>query len=267
MKFTVDGKSVEPVCPVYPDDTIEALQGKLNVGPVYLYAKKRRTLTTRQVYGMFDGAVITRAQVRAVLGNLRHLDQDTYTYGDLVAMNLDPEVLEGFQYPVHQSDLEGLLETLQVTRELTKATYTYHDLMELALDGTYDMYVSLGQYTPPGVPVKPQKYTGEAEARPERKRVLLEYLPLVDDHVWGVTTTASPTYLLKAPGKYVNLDSIRPEPTALQVGFTQLKVVMDYLFYIWTTTKFCTDCSTWTENSEHLTKKAAMVMYPVESGI
>jgi hypothetical protein len=227
MKFTIDGKSVEPKCPVYPDDTIEALQGKLNVGPVYLYAKKRRTLTTRQLYGMFDGAVITRAQVRAVLGNLRHLDQDTYTYGDLIAMNLEPDTLEGFQYPVAKSDLEGLLETLQVTRDLTKTTYTYHDLLDLALDGTYDMYVSLGQYTPPGVPVKPQKYLGDAEARSERKRVLLEYLPLVDDHIWGVTTAASSTYLLKPPGKYVNLDSVRPDPAALHVGFTQLKVVVD----------------------------------------
>ena len=230
MKFTIDGKIIEPICPIYPDDTIEAIQGKLNVGPVYLYAKKRRTLSTRQMYGMFEGTVVTREQVHAVLGNLRHLKQETYTYDDLVAMNLDPETLEGFQYPVEKQDIQGLLETLQVTRDLEKATYTYNDLLDLALDGTYDMYVSIGQHMPAGVPVKPQQeheQKSDVQARPERKRVLLEYLPLVNDHVWGVTKVLSPTlYLLKESGKYVNLDSVRSEPSpALQVGFTQLKAV------------------------------------------
>ena len=224
MKFTIDGKSVEPICPIYPDDTIESIQGKLNVGPVYLYAKKRRTLSTRQLYGMFEGTV-TRSQVRAVLGNLRHLDQETYTYDELVAMNLDAETLEGFEYPVSKEKLNGLLETLQVTRELTKSTYTYHDLLDLALDGTYDMYVSLGQKTPTGIAVKPT-FTGDAESTPERKRVLLEYLPLVDDRIWGLTSVPSPTYILKAPGKFVNLDAVRPEPT-VQAGYTQLKAVME----------------------------------------
>ena len=226
MKFTIDGKNVEPVSPIYPDDTIETVQAKLNVGPVYLYAKKRSRVTTRQLYSMFEG-VISRKQVRALLGNIRHLNLDTYTYDDLVSMNLDPETLAAFDFPVDRDGLNGLLQTLQVSRELTSSTYTYNDMLDLSLDGTYDMYVSIGQHTPAGVPIKPNDYSGSAESRPERKRVLLEYLPLVDDRIWGVTSVSSPAYLLTPSKTFVNLDSVRPEPGKLQVGFTEFKCVMD----------------------------------------
>ena len=231
MRFIINGKQVEPECPVYPDDTIAAIHAKLNVGPVYLYAKKRVRLTTRELYAMFDAPVISRNDVAAMLGNLRFLNKPTYTYNDLVEMNVDDRLLSEFQFPVAKNDLRGILTSLQVSRDLPLDGYTYNDLLELDLDGTYDSYISLGQKTPPDAPVKPGDYDGAGEAVSEKNRVLLEYLPLLNDTIYGTTVDYGKAYLLgSANTRFYNLDAVRAPTIQFEVAVSEIRCKMTTQF-------------------------------------
>ena len=130
---------------------------KMRFGPLYLYAKKKRWVSSAAI---MDGATFLSRQ-----------------------------------------DLQAELASLNAAHLLTAAIYSFNDLLKLNLDGEYTTWVALGQTLPAHVSANPQFYH-ETGGRPEPQldRLLLDYLPLVDDTLYGCVPTNS-VYLTAAdPG-------------------------------------------------------------------
>jgi hypothetical protein len=140
---------------VEADQSIREIKARF---PLYLYAKKRRWVTSASL--------------------LRGADS------------------------ISRQDLQAELVSLNAARTLSAAKYSLEDLLVLNLDGEYDVWVALGQTLPPHVSANPRFFheTG-GRAEPQFDRLLLDYLPLVDDTLYGCAPAHS-VYLTSAePGE------------------------------------------------------------------
>jgi hypothetical protein len=99
---------------------------------------------------------------------------------------------------ISRQDLQAELASLNLAITLSASTYTFDDVLSLNLDGEYEKWVALGQSLPPHVSANPRFYheTG-GRAEPDLDRLLLDYLPLVDDAIYGSAPTQS-VYLTAA---------------------------------------------------------------------
>jgi hypothetical protein len=87
---------------------------------------------------------------------------------------------------ISRAELQATLANLGAPRTLVAAHYSFDDLLTLNLDGEHDVWVALGQTMPAHVSVNPRFYRAtEQVAAPDLHRLLLDYLPLVDDTVYG----------------------------------------------------------------------------------
>ena len=140
---------------VEPDQSMREI--KIRFGPIYLYAKKKRWVSSAAI---MDGATFLSRQ-----------------------------------------DLQAELASINAAHCLNSAKYSLEDLLKLNLDGEHPTWVALGQTLPPHVSANPQFYHetgGRSEAQLDR--LLLDYLPLVDDTLYGCVPTHS-VYLTAAdPG-------------------------------------------------------------------
>jgi hypothetical protein len=138
--------------------TVEADQSireiKMRFGPLYLYAKKKRWVSSAAI---MDGATFLSRQ-----------------------------------------DLQAELASINAAHCLTAAKYSLEDLLKLNVDGEHTAWVALGQTLPPHVSANPRFYH-ETGGRPEPQldRLLLDYLPLVDDTLYGCVPSNS-VYLTAA---------------------------------------------------------------------
>jgi hypothetical protein len=96
-----------------------------------------------------------------------------------------------FGRPLSAAELRTVFSNLNISKEVASSAYTLHDLVELDLGCRHVAWVPLGQSMPPSVPVVPCE--GDVTPRPE-DACLLDYMPIVDDVVYGVTD--APAYTL-----------------------------------------------------------------------
>lgn len=88
-----------------------------------------------------------------------------------------------FGRPLSADELRTVFLNLNISKEVTKSVYTLPDLIDLELGHRHAAWVALGQAVEAGRPVVP----GHGDAPPAKNAVLLDYLPIIDDTVYGVT--------------------------------------------------------------------------------
>lgn len=96
-----------------------------------------------------------------------------------------------FGRPLSADEVRAVFSNLNISKEVTNSVYTLHDLVELDFGYRHDAWVALGQSMDATVSVVPRD--GVVGPRAERA-LLLDYLPIIDDVVYGVTD--APAYTL-----------------------------------------------------------------------
>lgn len=140
-----------------------------------------------------------------------------------------------FGRPLTAAELRTVFSNLNISKEVTKAVYTFHDLIELAVGGRHTAWVALGQTMDPSVPVVP----GDGADPRHEARLLLDYLPIVGDTVYG--TTAAPAYTLPLtravraplalPSSDLEAEGLHSVHLALP-STSDLPLPLDYLFTV-----------------------------------
>jgi len=140
-----------------------------------------------------------------------------------------------FGRPLTAAELRTVFSNLNISKEVTKAVYTFHDLIELAVGGRHTAWVALGQTMGPSVPVVP----GDGADPRHEARLLLDYLPIVGDTVYG--TTAAPAYTLPLtravraplalPSSDLEAEGLHSVHLALP-STSDLPLPLDYLFTV-----------------------------------
>jgi hypothetical protein len=101
------------------------------------------------------------------------------------------DIFNLFGRPLSGDELRTVFLNLNISKEVTNSVYTLHDLVELDLGYRHDAWVALGQSMDATVSVVPRH--GDVKPRAE-SALLLDYMPIIDDVVYGVTD--APAYTL-----------------------------------------------------------------------